>query len=130
MALGAAGAQAGNVGVSLVLNGKTLDTKTVALPATGRAAVEFFLPDASYGFNKGEVRIQGSDRLPQDDVFMFALERKEPSKILFVHDARQARSAQFYRTAMDSTADAGFSIESLTPEQVAGIDAQGCCKAA
>ena len=41
----------------LVLNGKTLETKKVKLTPNGRATVEFFLPDAAYGLNRGEIRI-------------------------------------------------------------------------
>ena len=49
--------------VSLILNGKTVQTKTVDVPANGRAQVEFLGLDASYGFNKCEVRIDSADAL-------------------------------------------------------------------
>jgi hypothetical protein len=117
----ATGAQAGDVAVSLLLNGKTIETKKASIPATGRSALEFYLPDAAYGLNRGEVRIESRDKLPQDDVFTFALERKEPSRVLFVHEARQSRGLQFYRTAVESTPDAGFAIDAVTTEQSANI---------
>src|SRR5579863_3218730 len=42
--------------VSLVLNNKVLQTKSVDLPSGGRAQVEFLSLDAPYGFSRGEVR--------------------------------------------------------------------------
>jgi hypothetical protein len=119
--IGAAGASAGEVAVSLLLNGKTLETRKVNLPATGRAALEFYLPDAAYGLNRGEVRIEPRDKLPQDDTFLFSIERKEPSRVLFVHEARNSRGLQFYRTAMESTPDSGFAVDGVTSDQVANV---------
>jgi hypothetical protein len=116
-----AGAQAGDVPVSLLLNGKNLETKKVSLPATGRAAVEFYLPDAAYGQNRGEVKVESRDKLPQDDIFQFAIERKEPSRILFVHEPRGARALQFYRTAVEATPDIGFVVDGVIRDQVANV---------
>jgi hypothetical protein len=117
----AAGGQAGEIAVSLSLNGKPVETKKAVVPANGRAALEFFLPDAAYGLNRGEVRIESRDKLPQDDVFPFSLERKEPSRILFVHEARNARALQFYRTAIESTPDAGFAVDAVTTDQATNV---------
>jgi hypothetical protein len=105
----------------LLLNGKTLETKKVNVPASGRTALEFYLPDAAYGLNRGEVKIESRDRLPQDDTYFFSIERKEPSRILFVHEARNPRGLQFYRIAIESTADVGFAVDGVTPDQVANV---------
>ena len=43
--------------VSLVVNGKITATKTVAVPANGRVAVDFPSLEVPYGFNRCEVRI-------------------------------------------------------------------------
>jgi hypothetical protein len=117
----AAGGSAGDVPVSLVLNGKTIGTKKVAVPANGRAALEFYMSEAAYGFNRGEVRIEARDSLPQDNTFLFSIERKEPSRILFVHEGRNTRGLQFYRTAMEATADVGFAVDAVTPDQAANV---------
>src|SRR3974390_3915320 len=53
--------------VTLLLNGKTLQSKTVDVPENGRASVEFLGLEASYGFNKAEIRIDSADSLPADD---------------------------------------------------------------
>ena len=47
--------------VSLVLNGKVASSKTVDVPENGRASVEFIGLDATYGLNRGEVRIDSAD---------------------------------------------------------------------
>ena len=102
--------------VSLVLNNKVLQTKTVDLPTAGRAQVEFLGLDAPYGFSRGEVRVEGGDVLPADDRFYFAVERTDPRKILFVDDGRHGRAPLYYRAALDSAGDAAFQIEVVRPE--------------
>lgn len=106
-----ASADPSETNVSLVLNTKVLETKRVTIPAGGRTTVEFFLPDAAYGHNRGEVRIESKDALPGDDRFLFALERKEAGRVLFVYDGRSERSATYYRAAIESVPDAGFTPE-------------------
>lgn len=107
--------------VSLAVNGKTLQSKQVNVPASGRATVEFGALDAGYGLNHGEVRIDGADSLPQDDVFSFGFERSDPQRVLFVHEARQQRGVMYYRTALESATDAPFVLEPVTTEQVGNV---------
>ncbi len=72
--------------VSLVLNGKVVQTKQVDVPAgmPGRAQVEFDELAASYGPNRCELKIDSADALPGDDSFPFSVERADPKKILFI----------------------------------------------
>ena len=65
--------------VSLVVNGKTLATRRVEVPANGRATVEFAPLDVNYGFNRCEVRIDGGDGLPADDAGVFVVRRSDPA---------------------------------------------------
>jgi len=46
---------------ALVVNGKTIATRKVEVPADGRATVEFAPLDVNYGFNRCEVRVEGGD---------------------------------------------------------------------
>ena len=78
--------------VSLVLNGRVVETKTVEVPENGRATVEFLSLEVPYGRNKGEVRIDSADALPADDVFYFSVERADPRHALFVHEAENSRA--------------------------------------
>ncbi|HEV1288113.1 MAG TPA: BatA domain-containing protein [Bryobacteraceae bacterium] len=105
--------------VSLVLNNKVLQTKTVDVPTGGRAQAEFLGLDAPYGFSRGEVRVEGADSLPADDRFYFAVERTDPRKVLFVDDGRQGHSQLYYRAALDSSGDSAFQMEVVRPEVAA-----------
>jgi hypothetical protein len=105
--------------VSLVLNNKVLQTKTVDVPTGGRAQVEFLALDAPYGFSKGEVRVEGGDTLPADDRFYFAVERTDPRKVLFVDDGRRPRAQLYYRAALDSSGDSAFQMEVVRPDVAA-----------
>ena len=50
--------------VTLLANGKPLETKQVKVPANGRATVEFLTLDAPYGLTRCEVQIDGADAFP------------------------------------------------------------------
>jgi hypothetical protein len=105
--------------VSLVLDGKTLESKSVDVPAGGRASVEFLSLDSPHGFHKGEIRIDPDDSLREDDHFYFAVERTDPHPVLFLHPAGQDRDTLYYRSALESVAEAGFTLEPLAVEQAA-----------
>ena len=49
--------------VSLVVNGKTIATRSASVPANGRATVEFDSLDVPYGFSRCEVSIDSADAL-------------------------------------------------------------------
>ncbi|MGH9630485.1 MAG: BatA domain-containing protein, partial [Bryobacteraceae bacterium] len=117
-----AGAPAREVAVSLALNGKVTETKNTSIPEGGRSTVEFFLQDAPYGLNRGEVRISSGDRLKEDDVFPFAMERKEASRVLFVYEERRSRGLLYYRAALDAAGDSAFAIHPVTAANSGGID--------
>ncbi|HXP85999.1 MAG TPA: BatA domain-containing protein [Bryobacteraceae bacterium] len=102
--------------VTLLLNGKTLQSKLVDVPANGRATAEFLGLDASYGFNKAEIRIDSVDALAADDRYAFSVERTDPKKILFVDDGRRPRALLYFRTALDAAPDAAFQVEVQRPE--------------
>ena len=104
---------------SLVLDGKTLESKSIDIPANGRATVEFLSLESPYGFHKAEIRIQPDDSLREDDLFPFAVERADPHPVLFLHQGGQSRGELYYRAALESVPEAGFVIEPLPVEQAA-----------
>ena len=116
-----AGTPAFETDVSVVLNNKVIETKKIKLAANGRATAEFYLPDAPYGLNRGEVRIAAHDKLAQDDRILFALERKEPGRVLFVHEARNPRGILYYRAALDSPADSALAVDAVSSDQTANV---------
>src|SRR5260370_9554060 len=105
--------------VTLSLDGHVLDTKSVDVPANGRATVEFLSLDSPYGFHKAEIRIQPRDSLRSHDRFAFAVERADPRPVLFLHTAGQHRDELRYRAALESVSEAGFVLEPLSVDQAA-----------
>ena len=105
--------------VTLLLNGRLIETKQVEVPEGGRASAEFLSMDVPYGRNKGEVRIDSGDSLPADDVFYFSIERADPRKALFVQEATGSRGLLYFRAALDSSGQSAFDIDPVTVDQVA-----------
>jgi len=108
--------------VTLLLNGRELQSKSVDVPENGRVPVEFLGLDAPYGFSKGEVRIDAADSLPADDHYDFSTERADPRKVLFIDDGRHTRAELYFKVALDSSGDGGFQLESLHPDQAASAN--------
>ena len=107
--------------VSLLVSGKAIATRPVAVPANGRATVEFPSLDVPYGFTRCEVRIDSADAFPADDVSLFAVERSDPRRALFVYEAGDSRSPLYFRAALASAADAAFTLETTSAAQAAGL---------
>jgi Aerotolerance regulator N-terminal/von Willebrand factor type A domain len=107
--------------VSLVVDGKPIATRSVEVPAGGRAAVEFLSLDVPYGFSRCEVRIDSADSLPADDVSLFTVERSDPERVLFVHESSDSRSPIYFRDALAAAAEKAFNLEAVTVDQLASI---------
>ncbi|MGH9661091.1 MAG: VWA domain-containing protein, partial [Bryobacteraceae bacterium] len=107
--------------VALLLNGKEIASKSVDLSPGGRASAEFLTLDAPYGPSRGEIRIEPADDFPDDDRFLFSVERSDPRKILFLQDARQSRALLYFRTALDASGDAAFTVDTVPVEQAASL---------
>jgi hypothetical protein len=107
--------------VSLMLNGRVIETKQVEVPENGRATVEFLSLDVPYGRNKGEVRIDTADSLPADDSFYFSVERSDPRHALFVQDSAGSRGLLFFKAALDAAGQSAFEIDPATVDQVANV---------
>src|ERR1700690_870516 len=105
--------------VSLVVNGKTTATRTVAVPANGRAAVDFPALEVPYGFSRCEVRIDDADGFPADDVRRFAVERSDPQKALLIHNFNDNRSPLYVGAALAAAAQSAFVLESINANEAA-----------
>ncbi len=108
--------------VSLVLNGRVVESKPVEVPESGRATVEFVSLDVPYGRNKGEVRIDSGDSLPADDTFYFSVERADPRPLLFVHEAGNTAAQLYFTDALEASGQSAFAIDAATPEQTANLN--------
>src|ERR1700726_2155085 len=106
--------------VTLLAGGKALGTQTVAVPANGRATTEFPSLDVPYGFTRCEARIDSADAFPADDSTIFAVERTDPRRVLFVNEANSL-SPVYFRAALASTAESGFAVDTASAAQAAGL---------
>jgi hypothetical protein len=107
--------------VSLVVNGKITATRSIEIPANGRGTVEFASLDVPYGFSRCEVRIESADSLSADDEYLFAVQRSDPQRVLFVHEPSDSRSATYFGAALAAAAETSFQLESVAPERAAGL---------
>jgi hypothetical protein len=107
--------------VSLALNHRVLETKTVEVPENGRATVEFLSLEVPYGNNRGEVRIDSADALAADDVFYFSVERADPRHALFVHEAGNSRDLLYFKAALEASGQSAFELDPATPDQTANL---------
>jgi len=107
--------------VTLVLNQRNIETKPVEVPEDGRATVEFTSLEVPFGLNRGAVRIDSADSLPNDDIFYFSLERVEPRHALFVHEADSTRGLFFFQTALEASGQSAFVIDPAVVEQTANV---------
>jgi hypothetical protein len=105
--------------VSLVVNGKTTATKTVAVPANGRATVDFPALEVPYGFSRCEVKIDSADALAADDLRRFAVQRSDPQKALLIHNYGDTRSPFYIGAALSAAAQSAFILESINVSEAA-----------
>jgi hypothetical protein len=107
--------------VTLSLNGRNVETKSVEIPENGRATVEFLSLDVPYGRNKGQVKIDSGDSLPSDDTFFFSVERDDPRHALFVHEADNPRALLYFKAALEASGQSAFEIDPATVEQTTNL---------
>jgi hypothetical protein len=115
------GTPAATRSVSLLVNGKTIATRTVDVPAGGRATVEFPSLDVPYGFTRCAVKIDAADAFPADDTILFAVERSDPRRALFVYEPGDSRSPVYFRAALASAAETAFTLDAASVAQAAGL---------
>jgi hypothetical protein len=106
--------------VSLLINGKVIATRPAQVPANGRATVEFLSLDVPYGFTRCEVRIDSADSLPADDASLFAVDRSDPRRALFIYEPGDSRSLLYFRSALGSATEAAFTLDAVTTNQANG----------
>lgn len=108
--------------VTLLANDKPLETKQVKVPANGRATVEFLALDAPYGLTRCEIQVDSADAFTQDDRWLFSVERADPKPALLVHSDSDNVSPLYIRTALESSAEEAFNLESLATSQSANAN--------
>ncbi len=107
--------------VSLVVNGRAVETREATLAANGRATVEFEKLEPAHGANRCEVRIDSADTLAADDRRYFAIERTEPLPVLLVHSG-DSRDVLYFRSALEASANSAFRLDEVGAERSGNVD--------
>ncbi|HZS52132.1 MAG TPA: BatA domain-containing protein [Bryobacterales bacterium] len=107
--------------VWLNVNGRQVASKTVLVPESGRATVEFAGFEVPYGESRGEVHIDSADPLPADDVRLLPFQRAEPSPILFLHNPGKTRELLYYKTALEASGQSMFTVQPATPVEAGNL---------
>jgi hypothetical protein len=108
--------------VSFLVNGKTIATRRVDVPASGRATAEIDSLELPYGFSRCSVKIDAADSLAADDEYVFAIERLDRKRGLFVSQSADTRSALYFDTALGAAAQSAVVLDKKTVDQVADVD--------
>jgi len=108
--------------VSFLANGKVLGTRRVQVPPSGRATAQIDSFEVPYGFSRCAVRIDAADSLPGDDEYLFAMERSDPKRGLFIHQSSDARSPLYFGTALASAEERAVMLDTVAAERTADLD--------
>jgi hypothetical protein len=114
------------VPVALFLNDKEEARKSVLVPASGSALAEFGGFDLALGFAKGKIKIMADDPLPQDNEFLFGIQRREKLNVLIL-DSGRPRQSFHLKAAFTAAPDLPFNVKvgnasAVTPEELAAQD--------
>ena len=104
--------------VTLAINGRQAASQTVEVPASGRASVVLEGFEVPKGDSRGVISIQPNDPLAQDDQRFVAFHHSEPAPILFVSGQRRRRDLLYYKSALESSAEATFRVEGVSATKV------------
>jgi hypothetical protein len=108
--------------VSFIVNGKTIATRRVDVPASGRATAEVDSLDLPHGFSRCSAKIDAGDSLPADDEYVFAIERSDRKRGLFVFQSADTRSAVYFDAAVGAAAQTAVVLDKVTVDRVADVD--------
>ncbi len=108
--------------VTLLINGRPVAQQSVKVPAAARATVVFASPDIPYGLVRASVMIDSADALAADDRYDFVIQRSERVHGLFVHQGSDKSTGLYFRSALESAADAAVVLDEATTEQLRGRD--------
>jgi len=98
-----------SVPVALLINDKEERRKTVTVPPAGTTLADFSGFDLALGFAKGKIQIVSDDPLPQDNEFLFTIERREKLNVLIL-DEGKPRQSFLLKTAFTAAPDLPFNV--------------------
>ncbi|HEY6927303.1 MAG TPA: BatA and WFA domain-containing protein [Steroidobacteraceae bacterium] len=116
------GTPAATRAVSFLVNGKIIATRQIEVPAAGRATAEINSLELPYGFSRCSVRIDAADTLPADDEYVFALERSDRKRGLFIYRSSDTRSPLYFDDAVKAAAQAAVTLDKVTADHAVSVD--------
>jgi hypothetical protein len=108
--------------VSFTVDGKTLATRQVEIPASGRVTAEIDSLELPYGFSRGSVKIDAADSLAADDEYVFAIERADRKRGLLVYQPSDTQSPLFFGDAVTAAAQSAVLLDRLPVDRAASVD--------
>ncbi|HEX6629960.1 MAG TPA: BatA domain-containing protein, partial [Gemmatimonadaceae bacterium] len=109
-------------GITLELNGRTLQTRSVDLPAGGVTPVVFDAVALPPGDARGVVRL-AADALPPDDVHSFVVGRAQLRRVLLLEPTGAPEATSLYlRRALSLAHDPSYAIVARTPQSLRAAD--------
>lgn len=108
--------------VTLRIEERLAGSRTLEVPAGGRAAFGFEIADAPRGFSRAEFRLERADALPADDLRRVALDNSEPAPLLFVTPDARRRDLLYYRSALEAGAGQHYRLDSVSPAEAERLD--------
>jgi hypothetical protein len=111
-----------NVRVHLELDGRSVETQTVAVQPGAPASVSFQPFTLGRAYTRGTVRI-GDDGLKQDNAFHFVVSPSQRLSVLLVEPSRAPREASlFLQRALAIGTDPAFQVDMRQGESVSSTD--------
>ncbi|OFV99039.1 MAG: hypothetical protein A3F68_13225 [Acidobacteria bacterium RIFCSPLOWO2_12_FULL_54_10] len=107
--------------VVLSIGSRVVGRKSVEIPDSGVATVVFEGFEVPLGENKATIQMTPADTLPGDDVYHFALERREPYRILFLHEGSESGELYYFRNALAAEPDSPFAVDARTPADAVSL---------
>ena len=111
------GAEASTRTVTFSINGERVASKSVDVPAMGRASVVFEDFEVPAGSHRAEVVIEPDDDLAIDNKRLVAIDNTAAAPILFVYSDSRRRDLLYYRAALEASADSRFRVQGASLTQ-------------
>ncbi len=113
---------AANLQVHLVVDGRTLETKTITVPPNSPASVSFQPFTLARAFTRGTVRI-GDDQLKQDNAFNFVMSPAQRLPVLLLNPPGAPREASLYlQRALAIGTTPSFQLDAKSGDNIASGD--------
>ncbi|MCC6262913.1 MAG: BatA and WFA domain-containing protein [Bryobacterales bacterium] len=104
--------------LGLYFNGAKVASASVKLKAGERGEAAFAEVEPGPRWTRGEVRIESTDALPEDNRFAFALEKTDLRTVAFVSGATVNLSAKYMETALAAIPNTLYRFQMLAPGQL------------